>query len=148
GGPNRRLLIHKNKFEVTGPAAGPDPVKTTDDSHGRTTPGTLANCSGGLTPRGALLSGAENFHRPLGAEGTSPAQERYGFTNEPSVYGFEKLEDRFDTTNPGYENELNRFGYIIEVDPWDPESTPKKHSSLGRFKHEGANVIVAENGHV
>ena len=148
GDLNRRFLIHKTEFELTGPAAGSDLVKTKDDSEGRTILGTFANCSGGLTPWGTLLSGEENFHGYFVAEGTSPEQERYGFTNEPSVYGFEKLEDRFDTTNPGYENELNRFGYIIEVDPWDPESTPKKHSSLGRFKHEGANVIVAENGHV
>jgi hypothetical protein len=50
--------------------------------------------------------------------------------------------------NAGYENETNRFGWIVEVDPFDPTSTPKKHSSLGRFKHEGANVIVAKSGHV
>ena len=36
----------------------------------------------------------------------------------------------------------------MEVDPFDPTSTPKKHSALGRFKHEGANVIVGRSGHV
>ena len=56
------------------------------------------------------------------------------------------IDPRFNAIESGYENEVNRFGYVIEIDPWDPTSTPKKHSALGRFKHEGANVIIAEDG--
>lgn len=148
GALNRRFLVDETAFELTGPAAGSDLVKTAADPEGRTVYGTFANCAGGLTPWGTLLSGEENFHGYFVAEGTSEAHKRYGFDAEPSVYGFEKIDDRFDTTIEGNENELNRFGYIVEVDPFDPTSTPKKHTSLGRFKHEGANVIIAEDGRV
>ena len=145
---NRRFLVDETEFELTGPLAGSEFVQTKADPSGTTITGTFANCSGGLTPWGTLLAGEENFHGYFVGNENDPAAKRYGFKNQPSVYGFENLDPRFDANTDGYENEPNRFGYIVEVDPWDPTSTPKKHSSLGRFKHEGANVIVAENGKV
>ncbi|MEC5179281.1 PhoX family protein [Arthrobacter sp. CG_A4] len=144
---NRRYL-NNTAYELTGPAAGSPLVRTKADPAGRTILGTLGNCAGGTTPWGTILSGEENFNGYFVSPGTSAGDKRYGLTSKATARKWELDDPRFDTRNPGYENEANRFGWIVEVDPFDPKSTPKKHSSLGRFKHEGANVIVAESGHV
>ncbi|GAA1491174.1 PhoX family protein [Brachybacterium sacelli] len=144
---NRRILLD-TEFTLDGPAAGSELTRTTADPEGRTVLGTLGNCSGGLTPWGTLLSGEENFHGYFRATGTSEAEKRYGLADEETARNWEAKHERFDARTEGYENEPNRFGWIVEVDPFDPESTPRKHTSLGRFKHEGANVIVADDGHV
>jgi len=144
---NRRL-VHDTAYRMTGPAAGSDVLKTKADRSGTRVLGTLGNCSGGLTPWGTLLSGEENFHVYFTGKGDTPEDKRYGITDKETVRGWEHIDPRFNTRNEGYENESNRFGWIVEVDPFDPRSTPRKHTALGRFKHEGANVIVADSGHV
>ncbi|MGP4031754.1 PhoX family protein [Pseudarthrobacter sp. 1C304] len=146
-GLNRRYL-NTTAYELTGPVAGSPLVRTSADPSGRRILGTLGNCAGGTTPWGTILSGEENFNGYFVAPGTSAEDKRYGLTSKPTARQWELDDPRFDTRTPGFENEANRFGWIVEVDPFDPDSTPKKHSSLGRFKHEGANVIVAESGHV
>jgi secreted PhoX family phosphatase len=142
---NRRILLD-DEFTLTGPAAGGELVRTVEDPEGRTVLGTLGNCAGGLTPWGTLVSGEENFHGYFRSAGTSEAEQRYGLRDAETARGWENAHDRYDARNEGYENEVNRFGYIVEVDPFDPTSTPRKHTSLGRFKHEGANIIIAEDG--
>ncbi|MHA7279349.1 PhoX family protein [Arthrobacter sp. MDT2-2] len=148
GAPLNRRYLTTTPYDVTGPAAGSDLLKTKDDPAGRTILGTLGNCAGGTTPWGTILSGEENFNGYFVATGTSDGDRRYGLTNRPTARGWEIDEARWDTRNAGYENEKHRFGYIVEVDPFDPTSTPKKHSAMGRFKHEGANVTVASDGRV
>jgi secreted PhoX family phosphatase len=148
GGTLNRRFLTDTSYELTGPAAGSVLVRTTADPAGRTIRGTLGNCSGGTTPWGTILSGEENFNGYFVSPGTSPGDSRYGLTNKPTARQWELDDPRFDTRNPGCENEANRFGWIVEVDPFDPTSTPRKHSAMGRFKHEGANVIVAASGHV
>ncbi|OUM40200.1 PhoX family protein [Arthrobacter sedimenti] len=148
GAPLNRRYLTTTPYEVTGPAAGSDLLKTRDDPAGRTILGTLGNCAGGTTPWGTILSGEENFNGYFVATGTSDGDRRYGLTSRPTARGWEVDEARWDTRNAGYENEKHRFGYIVEVDPFDPTSTPRKHSALGRFKHEGANVTVASDGRV
>ncbi|MEV8147934.1 PhoX family phosphatase [Arthrobacter sp. NPDC080073] len=148
GAPRNRRFLTDTTYELTGPAAGTDLVKTIDDPSGRKIKGTLGNCSGGTTPWGTILSGEENFNGYFVAPGTSAGDKRYGLTSKATARKWELDEQRFDTRNAGYANETNRFGWIVEVDPFDPSSTPKKHSAMGRFKHEGANVIVAASGHV
>ena len=131
---NRRILLD-DEFTLTGPAAGSELVRTVEDPEGRTVLGTLGNCAGGLTPWGTLVSGEENFHAYFRSAGTSEAEQRYGLRDAATARGWENAHDRYDARNEGYENEVNRFGYIVEVDPFDPTSAPRKHTSLGRFKH-------------
>lgn len=144
---NRRITV-STPFAFSGPAAGSPLLRTVDDPAGTTPVGTLNNCAGGTTPWGTVLSGEENFNQYFRTAGTSAADRRYGLADRATTRGWEQVEPRFDARTPGYENEPNRFGWIVEVDPQDPSSTPVKHTALGRFKHEGANVIVGRTGHV
>ncbi|MEV7620458.1 PhoX family phosphatase [Microbacterium sp. NPDC089321] len=148
GRRNRRLTV-ETVFELTGPAAGSDLVKTAADPEGRWVHGTLGNCAGGTTPWGTILSGEENFNGYFAWAADTPEQKRYSSSATTSTStGWEAYDPRFDAHSAEYVNEPNRFGYIVEVDPQDPTSTPRKHTAMGRFKHEGANVHVAEDGRV
>ncbi|WP_374978182.1 PhoX family phosphatase [Microbacterium trichothecenolyticum] len=148
GKRNRRITV-ETVFELTGPAAGSDLVKTAADPEGRWVHGTLGNCAGGTTPWGTILSGEENFNGYFAWAADTAAQKRYQSSPSTSTStGWDKYDPRFDAHNADYVNEPNRFGYIVEIDPQDPTSIPRKHTAMGRFKHEGANVIVAEDGRV
>ncbi|MGR0320073.1 PhoX family protein [Agromyces sp. ZXT2-3] len=148
GRRNRRVTV-ETTFELTGPAAGSDLVKTAADPEGRWVKGTLGNCAGGTTPWGTVLSGEENFNGYFAWAADTAEQRRYSSRSTTSTEtGWERYDARFDAHDPGYVNEPNRFGYIVEIDPSDPTSTPLKHTAMGRFKHEGANVTVAEDGRV
>ncbi|WP_208321417.1 PhoX family protein [Microbacterium hydrocarbonoxydans] len=148
GRRNRRITV-ETVFELTGPAAGSDLVKTAADPEGRWVHGTLGNCAGGTTPWGTILSGEENFNGYFAWAADTAEQKRYsGSSTTSTSTGWETYDPRFDAHNPDYVNEPNRFGYIVEIDPQDPTSTPRKHTAMGRFKHEGANVHVAEDGRV
>jgi uncharacterized protein len=70
------------------------------------------------------LSGEENFETYFVADSTAFGSGRYGLTERPSVYGWEAVDARFDATQPDYAAEPHRFGYIVEIDPRDPGSTP------------------------
>ncbi|WP_166849474.1 PhoX family phosphatase [Isoptericola sp. BMS4] len=143
---NRRITVD-TEFTVDGPAAGSRLMRTVEDPTGTRVRGTLNNCAGGTTPWGTVVSGEENFHANLRVNGKDPRDERYGLRNEPTGYGWELDDPRFDGNNPGYEYENHRFGWVVEVDPYDPDEPPVKHTAMGRFKHEGANVILSRNGH-
>lgn len=148
---NRRFTA-TSEFEMTGPAAGHDLLKTSADSSGKKVLGTLNNCSGGLTPWGTWLTGEENFHQYFAnAAAVEDADavaafERYGLPEGESDRRWESFDDRFDLTKEP--NEANRFGWIVEVNPWDPNSTPKKRTALGRFKHEAGNARITADGRV
>jgi len=143
---NRRITVD-TVFAFDGPARRSDLLKTVEDPRGVRVRGTLNNCAGGTTPWGTVLSGEENFNQYFYAAGTSAEEQRYGI-GKKDRRNWRSLDPRWDATRPEYVNEPNRFGWIVEVDPMRPNSTPVKHTAMGRFKHEGANVVVAANGHV
>ncbi|MGY1845388.1 PhoX family protein [Modestobacter sp. SYSU DS0875] len=152
-GKRNRRITATTPIELTGPVAGSEYVRTTADPEGRTVLGTLNNCAGGETPWGTTLHGEENFNQYFGT--TAPIAEdprelqlgRYGVSAEDApVRGWEKIDPRFDLAKEP--NEVHRFGWVVELDPYDPTSTPKKRTAMGRFKHEGANVQIAEDGRV
>ena len=150
-GPLNRRITATTPFKLVGPAAGSDYTKTAADPTGEDVLGTLNNCAGGVTPWGTILSGEENFDQYFANaksddERTQKSLERFGFGDEASDRKWENYDDRFDVTKTP--NEVNRFGYIVELDPFDPESTPIKHSANGRFKHEAGNIHITEDGTV
>ncbi len=152
---NRRITALATKFDFTGPATGSAWLKTAADPKGRTAIGTLNNCAGGVTPWGTVLSGEENFNQYfVGGDGVpedlKPKLARYGISTTARYPSdsrkWDRAQERFDLAR--HPNEAHRFGWIVEVDPFDPQARPRKHTALGRFKHEGANVIVARSGKV
>lgn len=145
---NRRITA-ETEMEVRGPAAGHDRLKTNADPTGTRVFGTLNNCAGGVTPWGTYIMAEENFHGYFGGElpAGHPEAANYERLGLPEgSYEWAAFYDRFDVSKEP--NEPNRFGYIVEVDPMDPNSVPKKRTALGRFKHEGAESIVSKDGRV
>lgn len=148
--PFNRRITASSEIEITGPAAGHDLLKTSDDPAGLTALGTWNNCGNGKTPWGTYLSCEENFNGYFvssdESQEISAELKRYGISKKGRKYYWERIAPRFDIAKEP--NEPNRFGYIVEVDPKDPSKPIKKRTALGRFKHENAEVVIAKNGQV
>lgn len=131
-------------FVVHGPAAGHALMKTASDPEGRTVLGTLNNCASGMTPWGTYLSGEENWAFYFdGGEAVDADQKRWGLP-KASGYRWAAHDERFDARK--HPNEFHRFGWVVEIDPYDPTSLPVKRTALGRAAHEGAWVGVTRDG--
>ncbi|GAB1460867.1 PhoX family phosphatase [Thauera sp.] len=147
---NRRIT-GSTPMLMTGPAAGDTLLQTTADPTGSIALGTLNNCGNGYTPWGTYLTCEENFNQYFGTLNTlgtsrNAAQVRYGLDSNGTERKYEQYVPRFDwQLEP---NESNRFGWIVEIDPFDPRSTPKKRTALGRFKHENAAYRIGADGTV
>ena len=137
--------IHLNTpMRVGGPAAGHALMRTATDPAGVNVLGTMMNCAQGHTPWGTYLTCEENWHAYFGAaSGTAQlgAQHaRYGVRGQGYGLPFAAAEPRFDLVKTP--NEPNRFGWVVEIDPFDPASTPVKRTALGRMRHEAAALAV------
>ncbi|SDJ47024.1 PhoX family protein [Nonomuraea jiangxiensis] len=147
---NRRITA-QTKMRFSGPAAGSDLLKTAADPKGLAPVGMLNNCSGGMTPWGTVLTAEENIDQYFVNGDKVPAAQRPYITRYTITEGvpeesrrFDRVEERFDLAK--HPHEANRFGWIVEIDPFDPDSTPIKRTALGRFKHEAANTTLAKDG--
>ncbi len=145
---NRRITAD-TECALTGPAAGHALLKTAGDPTGTRVRGMLNNCAGGMTPWGTWLSCEENFNgyfQGKVADGDPQAKvfKRYGIPG--NVFDWGRHHDRFDLAREP--NESNRFGWVVEIDPYDPQSMPKKRTALGRFKHEACTLAVSKDGTV
>jgi secreted PhoX family phosphatase len=141
----RRITAY-TPMRISGPAAGDAAMETAADPTGMSALGTVNNCANGFTPWGTYLTCEENFNGYFVNRSTPiPAnQARYGITATGSGYRWHEFDRRFDAA--AHPNEPNRFGWVVEIDPFDPSHTPVKRTALGRLKHEGAYPSVAPDG--
>ncbi len=151
--PYNRRITHNSPMTFDGPAAGHELLQTAADPASMNSLGTMNNCGSGRTPWGTYLTCEENFNGYFGNttgshDGLSETHRagfaRYGVGTDGWGYDYHLWDERFDVSvNP---NEPHRVGYIVEIDPADPDSTPVKHTALGRFKHENAAYAIANDG--
>ncbi|MDB6145960.1 MAG: putative phosphatase [Pseudomonas sp.] len=148
GSPYNRRIHGNSPIRLSGPAAGHPWLQTAADSSGEQVLGTFQNCANGKTPWGTYLTCEENFTDCFGS--SNPAQafdaglKRYGVVATSKEINWHQHDPRFDLAkNP---NEVNRHGWVVEIDPFDPGSIPIKRTALGRFKHENAALAETLDG--
>lgn len=91
--------------------------------------GTLANCAGGLTPWGTVLTCEENYHYYFGERDYDT-----GGKVEEGTFQWEKY----------YDHPPEHYGWVVEVDLKTGEA--KKLIGLGRCSHEAAAVHQEDDG--
>ncbi|GAP36041.1 PhoX family protein [Piscinibacter sakaiensis] len=142
--PLARRITAATPCRLTGPAAGHALLRTAFDPSGRWVAGTLNNCGSSRTPWGTVLVAEENI--PFYFDG-GPApdadQRRWGLQPE-GFFRWAVHDERFDARR--HPNEFHRHGWIVEIDPLDPDAPPAKRTALGRGLHEGAWVATTADG--
>lgn len=142
-----RRITANTSCRISGPAFGHAAMQTAGDPRGEAILGTLNNCAMGFTPWGTYLTCEENFNGYFKAPKERTAdQKRYGISEKTAGYRWHEFDERFDLNR--HPNEANRFGWVVEIDPWNPAKPPIKRTALGRFKHEGATVTRARDGRI
>lgn len=148
GSMNRRFTL-ESEFAISGPCTGHELMKTSYDPTGTKVRGTNYNCGGGVTPWGTVLTCEEGASDTFGGDVEKNPQaetlKRYGYDGS-DFYGRARFDDRFNLEKEP--NEANRFDWVVEIDPYDPTSTPKKRTALGRMAHEAATVIANKDGRI
>lgn len=142
--------LYNRRITGTTPMAFSGPVKASHPMlRSAITPspiGTLNNCANGYTPWGTYLACEENWNGYFGTDDASwtptALEARYGVSRGGFGYNWHKASERFDLAKN--RNELNHFGWVVEIDPFDPKSMPVKRTALGRIKHEGATCTESK----
>jgi len=147
GSPYNRRITGTTPMAFSGPVSPDHPMLVSTITPSPI--GTLNNCAHGYTPWGTYLAAEENWNGYFGTTAAftrTPLEARYGVTAAGFGYNWHVAEPRFDLAVN--RNELNHFGWVVEIDPFDPASTPVKRTALGRIKHEGATVVQGTGGRV
>ena len=139
-----RRFTASTPFAIGGPAAGHALMQTVADPAGRTVLGTIGNCASGITPWGTYLSGEENWAGYFNSAEQPDADQLRWKMRKNSWTRWAAHDERFDANR--HPNEFHRFGWVVEIDPMDPTSTPVKRTAIGRAAHEGATVAVTRDG--
>ncbi|WP_371572607.1 PhoX family phosphatase [Streptomyces sp. NBC_01314] len=144
-----RTVTSRRNWRITGstPVTFSGPV-TADHPELRTpyaARGVLGASFSGSTPWGTYLACEENFNRFFGTDDASwrpdELQRRYGLNSFGYGHRWHRADERYDLA--AHPREANRHGWIAEIDPLRPGSTPVKRTTLGRFKHSGATLVEA-----
>jgi hypothetical protein len=141
-----RRVTARSAISISGPAAGSPGMRTAADPSGRQALGTVNDCAHGHTPWGTYLTCEENWDNYfVNSTGTQMTDHRRnGITPKGRGYRWSEFDERFDAGK--HPNEPNRFGWVVELDPYDPASMPVKRTALGRFSHEGAWPSMTSDG--
>ncbi|EIZ80658.1 hypothetical protein WSK_0631 [Novosphingobium sp. Rr 2-17] len=160
---NRRITPN-TVMAFNGPAAGSSMLVTAYSKDGKAGRGTINNCANGITGWNTNLTCEENyagyFRRDAADDAKRTAAEldslqRNGITSRSGNYSWSTASTtddritRWNATISGtgpttdFRYEPNQFGWVVEIDPYSPTSTPRKRTALGRFGHEGAFVRIA-----
>jgi secreted PhoX family phosphatase len=145
---NRRITAW-TEIDISGPAAGHNRLHTPDDPTGMRVLGALGGCAGGQTPWGTVLLCEENIQHHFAGDPrkTAEAESHLAMTiGDERHYGWHRFYPRFDIEQ--IVNEPHRFGWVVEIDPFEPSARPVKRTALGRFKHESATVAVNRDGRI
>jgi secreted PhoX family phosphatase len=144
GDPRNRRITGTTPMRFSGPVSAGHPMLLSSVTASPI--GTLNNCAHGVTPWGTYLACEENWNGYFGTDDASWApsalEARYGVSRGGFGYNWHKAEARFDLARN--RNELNHFGWVVEIDPFDPDSVPVKRTALGRVKHEGATCTESK----
>jgi uncharacterized protein len=118
--------------------------------------GTLQNCAGGYTPWGTYLTAEENinnvfFTKQATSSALTSAQSDHAYAFDQTSYGYNNGwpmggPDQFDLTKSPYGPSL--YGWIVEIDPYDPTWVPRKRTAMGRKKNECATTVIAKNSKI
>jgi uncharacterized protein len=146
---NRRISTNA-PMRIAGPAAGHARMRTNADPTGTRSFGTFNNCAGGTTPWGTMLTAEENIQNYFSGDPTkgpeAGARKRFNLSGKGRYADWGRYFDRFDLDKEP--NEPNRFGWIVEIDPYDPSHTSVKRTALGRCAHECATHAVSHDGRI
>lgn len=146
---NRRISTN-TPMRIAGPAAGSPRMRTSADPSGTRSFGTFNNCAGGTTPWGTMLTAEENIHNYFSGNAAAgpeaAARKRYNITGKGRYADWGRYFDRFNMDKEP--NEANRFGWIVEIDPYDPNHTSVKRTALGRAAHECATQAISHDNRV
>ncbi len=163
---NRRITPY-TPTTFSGPVRGNALLVTAYSPTGTTGRGTINNCANGYMPWNTYLTCEENwagyFRRDAADQALRSAKQqaalaRYGVSVRTGNYNWttaapiagdtsgtliSKFNATIDPTKPAdgsgdFRNEFNQFGWVVEIDPYDPAAAPRKRTALGRMNHEGA----------